>query len=196
MILSHSYRQSLSSLRAVVGTSDLSTGGQSLKVSKMIIHEQFSQSTVANDIALLRTSTDIPLFTQRQSSNQDVNSICLPSPVKQFTGSATVSGYGSKKEGGNPSTELLATDLDIQPDRSCQSQYSQFTASRMVCAGHPAGGKDTCQGDSGGPMVQKNGDSSTLVGITSFGRGCARAQTPGVYTRVSSYIDWIEKNAK
>ena len=55
------------------------------------------------------------------------------------------------------------------------------------------GGVDTCQGDSGGPLVCQNSSSSPFVveGITSFGFGCANYGYPGVYTRVSSYVDWI-----
>ncbi|XP_037947741.1 serine protease snake-like [Teleopsis dalmanni] len=54
---------------------------------------------------------------------------------------------------------------------------------------------DTCQGDSGGPLLMKlpnyNNIVPYIVGLTSFGSGCA-AGTPGVYTRISTYIDWIE----
>ena len=50
----------------------------------------------------------------------------------------------------------------------------------------------TFQGDSGGPMVMVDSNNSTvLVGIISAGYGCASAEYPGVYTRVSSYMDWI-----
>jgi len=57
-----------------------------------------------------------------------------------------------------------------------------------VCAGYEQGGVDTCQGDSGGPFVE----SGELIGITSFGEGCARPGYYGVYTRVASYEPAIE----
>ena len=67
----------------------------------------------------------------------------------------------------------------------------------MFCAGEETGGIDSCQGDSGGPLVvpnlSKTGHTTNhLAGIVSWGIGCARAGLPGVYTKVSNYIDWIE----
>ena len=61
----------------------------------------------------------------------------------------------------------------------------------MLCAGLDVGGKDTCSGDSGGPLLTANGE---LVGLTSFGVGCAQPKSPGVYSRVSSANFWIRDN--
>ena len=54
------------------------------------------------------------------------------------------------------------------------------------------GGVDTCQGDSGGPLVCPQDGKYVLQGITSWGFGCAEAELPGVYTKVSDYINWME----
>ena len=65
---------------------------------------------------------------------------------------------------------------------------------KMFCAGLSKGGKDSCQGDSGGPAVKIEKNKATLVGVVSFGDGCAEPGKPGLYTRVSNYLDWIEEN--
>ena len=49
-------------------------------------------------------------------------------------------------------------------------------------------GKDSCQGDSGGPLVSPDG---VLVGIVSWGEGCAEAGNPGVYANVGLLHDDI-----
>ena len=61
----------------------------------------------------------------------------------------------------------------------------------MMCAGYAEGGIDACQGDSGGPMICVENDQPVLRGVVSWGIGCARVGLYGVYTRTSSYIDWV-----
>ena len=64
----------------------------------------------------------------------------------------------------------------------------------MICAGYPEGGVDACQGDSGGPLLVSSGIPGLWLqtGIVSFGNGCALANNPGVYTRVSEFNDFLE----
>jgi secreted trypsin-like serine protease len=62
----------------------------------------------------------------------------------------------------------------------------------MMCAGYHDG-YVSCPGDSGGPLVWNTPDGPVLVGIVSFGEGCARKLKDGVYTRITAYRDWISK---
>ena len=62
-----------------------------------------------------------------------------------------------------------------------------------ICAGYLPGGKDTCQGDSGGPLFipGKNAESDVLVGLVSFGEGCARKNVPAGYSNIPKFSEWI-----
>jgi trypsin len=77
---------------------------------------------------------------------------------------------------------------------TCRSNYSvekYEITDRMFCAGLAQGGKDSCQGDSGGPIVSS---SKQLLGIVSFGAGCARAGKPGVYSNIGALSSFITSN--
>lgn len=76
----------------------------------------------------------------------------------------------------------------------CQQQYIATHLNildSMLCAGWVEGGRDACNGDSGGPLTDHA--STVLVGLVSWGRGCAEPNTSGVYSRVASFADWIDR---
>lgn len=97
------------------------------------------------------------------------------------------------------STDLLDVQLDLLKDESYKKVYiSLYKPAFMACSGHLRGGKGVYHGDSGGSLMSKqvrNGKiANVLVGVTSFGDGgCAREGVPGVFTKVSSYIDWMQQ---
>lgn len=102
-------------------------------------------------------------------------------------------GFGRTSESGSLSTNLMEVDLDTINERTCKAMLPPETPlflDKQICAGVPAGGRDTCTGDSGGPLLDAEG--KLQYGIVSWGIGCARPNTPGIYVRVSSYIDWIQ----
>jgi trypsin len=103
-----------------------------------------------------------------------------------------ISGWGCTSEPnilGQCSTSdvLRAAKVPIVSDSTCATDYGgDFNSDTMVCAGYPQGGTDTCNGDSGGPLESPpNGGGYRLVGVTSWGFGCAEPNAPGVYTRVA-----------
>ncbi|MFN9068718.1 MAG: trypsin-like serine protease, partial [Bdellovibrionales bacterium] len=83
--------------------------------------------------------------------------------------------------------------LPLVTQDECNRAYSNKITSDMICAGKAQGGIDTCQGDSGGPLfIRGSQGAPLLVGVTSWGEGCARPNKYGVYARVSAGFDWIQ----
>lgn len=99
---------------------------------------------------------------------------------------AAVYGWGDTSGFGDYAYALRAARVTVLEDEVCGRAYpgdadGQYRAESMVCAGDGGGGKDACQGDSGGPLVAQG----RLIGLVSWGRGCGRADSPGVYTRIA-----------
>ena len=88
---------------------------------------------------------------------------------------------------------LRKVDLPLQSAALCSSLLGNDFTGNMLCAGVQQGGLDSCQGDSGGPLVSSSGSGRVQVGVVSWGLGCALPGKPGVYTRISRYLDWIRK---
>jgi trypsin len=177
-------------------STDLDSGGVQANVVRIVKHPKWDSTTNDNDIALL--GVDSPLNVS--------NVISLIDPAEEdsltaATQEGVVSGWGAIAESGSSSRKLLYVDLPFVTRDSCNApdSYNGAITENMLCAGAEA--KDSCQGDSGGPLVVPFGPSglgkpAKLVGIVSFGEGCAREKKYGVYTRVRNYVDWIRANAK
>jgi len=183
-----------------------------VRAADFTIHPNYNRRTEANDIAVLTFSqpfagaptVTIPTAAQAASLTSGGSSV-------------TSAGWGRLSSGGsNPSTFKVA-DLTVIPDSVCGSTSGRYTvggvtyeglgssylSSSMICAGgstSTAQPIDTCQGDSGGPLVAGRGSSAVLVGVVSWGYGCAGmldgdpapyGMTPGVYTRLANYLPWL-----
>ena len=121
--------------------------------------------------------------------------VCLPPPHLDISkGYGIISGFGEMENGLN-SYELLWARIEMLKHAECLKGPNGDELTRnMICAG---GGKvDSCQGDSGGPLVVNVKGKITLAGVTSWGYGCGVTGSPGVYTKVANYIDWIEDAQK
>ncbi|XP_030839167.1 atrial natriuretic peptide-converting enzyme [Strongylocentrotus purpuratus] len=151
-------------------------------------HPNFTSTSGGDDIAVLKLVDPIPAF------SDFLRPACLATVGDEINNYRTcyIAGWGDTTEGGSISNDLQQAVVGLIPDEYCGSAYRSFRADSMICAGYQAGGVDTCQGDSGGPLMCEGEDGRWhLVGITSFGDGCARPNKPGIYTRVSQFIDFI-----
>ncbi|XP_011302033.1 trypsin-1 isoform X1 [Fopius arisanus] len=147
-----------------------------------------------NDIALLRLNDRVPL-------SNSIRPICLPSvKAKTYEGvKAIAAGWGTLKEDGKVSCVLQGVEVPVMSQAACRNTSYKPTmiSDNMLCAGYPDGKKDSCQGDSGGPLIAERDDKKyEVIGIISWGNGCARPGYPGVYARLTRYLDWVLENSK
>uniref|UniRef100_A0A8C9ZX32 Plasminogen n=1 Tax=Sander lucioperca TaxID=283035 RepID=A0A8C9ZX32_SANLU len=93
---------------------------------------------------------------------------------------------------------LKETGFPVIENKICNrlSYLNGRVKDHEMCAGNIEGGTDSCQGDSGGPLVCYSQNTYILQGVTSWGLGCANAMKPGVYARVSKFVDWIDQTIK
>lgn len=177
------------------------------QVEQIVMHDDFSRydnltasqlkssaNTNNADIALLKLKHDIHW-------NDLAWPVCFPDrDAGNFSGhDAIVIGWGKLNEKSEEfSNELQKVKLTIIDNKVCQNWFRQAGRDmpiddRIICAGFKHGGKDACHGDSGGPLLSRINGQYVVVGVVSTGIGCARPLLPGLYSRVSSYINWIER---
>ncbi|XP_059611209.1 transmembrane protease serine 9-like [Phlebotomus argentipes] len=190
-----------------VGEHDLDTDTETqhldVPVDRAIAHPEYDKEDGHSDIAIVLLKELIP-FSLR------INAVCIPTepPVltRDFEGSQPfVAGWGHTKEGGKSAAVLQELQLPVLNNNECKERYKvvkklvsekQFDDG-VFCAGKLEGGKDSCQGDSGGPLMMPILSGRAFlyyqIGIISYGIGCARAATPGVYTRIPTYSKWIQE---
>ncbi|KAM4807871.1 transmembrane protease serine 11B-like protein [Rhinophrynus dorsalis] len=168
-----------------------STSASGLKIETVISHENYVNVDSGNDIALLKLSTPIK-FTRY------IRPVCLPKTSDIFPDDAScfITGWGTLAEGGSASLILQEAEVKIIGTTLCSSSqmYGSTIGPSMICAGYVDGKIDSCQGDSGGPLVTTNSSAHWyLIGLVSFGDGCARPNKPGVYARVTYLRSWISE---
>ncbi|XP_022116699.2 uncharacterized protein LOC110994394 isoform X1 [Pieris rapae] len=161
------------------------------RVRQVVLHPRYAPRGFRNDIALLRIDP--------QALHARLRPACLPPartqpPAGQY---CTVVGWGQLYEHERvfPDT-LQEVELPVISTAECRRRTRLLPLYRvtedMFCAGYERGGRDACLGDSGGPLMCQESDRWYIYGVTSNGYGCARANRPGVYTKVSNYIEWID----
>ncbi|NXA53177.1 UROK protein, partial [Nothocercus julius] len=168
---------------------------QVFMVDNIISHPDFTDETGGNenDIALLRIRTTSG---QCAVETKYVRTVCLPERNLYLPDNTQceISGYGKQDFFDiYYAQRLMSANVNLISQRKCTREYYDNTrvTDNMVCAGDSAWQIDACKGDSGGPMVCEHNGRMTLYGIVSWGDGCAKENKPGVYTRVTRYLDWI-----
>ncbi|NXG50201.1 ACRO protein, partial [Psilopogon haemacephalus] len=191
----HCFRaRNVTKWRVVAGATDLSQLGDEAQVSlvkRLLVHQGYSSATHSSDIALLELSQPLTCGDFSQPA-------CLPAGslrVSKLT-NCYITGWGATTaKSGGPTDVLQEAKVRLINLKLCNSSrwYNGAIHSHNLCAGYRQGGIDTCQGDSGGPLVCKDrkADYFWLVGVTSWGKGCARARQPGVYTSTQHFYNWI-----
>ena len=153
-------------------------------------HPDYNSGTTQNDIAVIELDSDVPL-----DMYPHIKPACLPDAGALFPGDAIVSGWGTVASGSHLNSWLHEVDITVFSDGDCGSMNSYMTDD-MMCAGLKEGGKDACQGDSGGPLVASDPmryGAMSLIGVVSWGYGCAGVDALGIYSEVSHFNDWLSQ---
>uniref|UniRef100_A0A8C5D186 trypsin n=1 Tax=Gadus morhua TaxID=8049 RepID=A0A8C5D186_GADMO len=187
-------------IEAVLGTVSLGmeeSTEQTLQVEEAIIHENYREtpSAVENDIALLRLKG---VNGSCAEETQFVRTACMPDVTMPDGSECTISGWGATEDLKYGSDHLLDAKVLLINQEKCSSPtvYSSSVGPSMFCAGYLQGGVDSCQGDSGGPLTCEQHQVQVIYGLVSWGDQCGRANKPGVYTRVTDYLDWIKSKTQ
>ncbi|NXL61667.1 ENTK Enteropeptidase, partial [Chordeiles acutipennis] len=158
-------------------------------IDQIVINPHYMKRTKDSDIALMHL--------QHKVQYRDyIQPICLPEKNHQFLPgiNCCIAGWGNIMNEGPTSDILQEAEVPLISNEKCQQRMPEYSITEnMICAGYDIGGVDSCQGDSGGPLTFEDGNKWFLVGVTSFGHECALPKRPGVYVRVTMFVDWIKK---
>ncbi|MCT9077022.1 S1 family peptidase [Streptomyces fulvoviolaceus] len=174
-------------LKVIAGRTDLlSDQGEEIAVRDSWVNPDYDGGTNAGDFAVLT-------LTEPLSQSSVIGMAAAGDRAYEPGTRATVYGWGDVTGAGDYARGLRAARVHVLRDALCEEAYpgsadGTYLADSMLCAGERRGGRDACQGDSGGPLVARG----KLIGLVSWGSGCGRAGSPGVYTRVSDVMRTLE----
>ncbi|XP_041797887.1 complement C1r subcomponent-like [Chelmon rostratus] len=194
------------SLRIYIGLTDVTNLQSSPVLAASIhIHPEYNNPNFLdfnNDIALIKLQDPITF-------NSSIMPICLPAEGATYVTDmiGLVSGFGLAGEQLISANKLKYVHLLVVEQEMCRSAVEKLKkatdnynfpslTNNTFCAGVPEGGKDSCHGDSGSPLAVRDEGRFWAAGIVSWGADCGAPGTYGVYTKVSNYLDWINKTMK
>ncbi|NXS01943.1 NETR protein, partial [Oxylabes madagascariensis] len=170
---------------------------EEIGVQEIVVHKEYRPDSSDYDIALVRLQGPEE---QCARFSTHVLPACLPlrrERPQKTAPNCFITGWGDT--GWAYSRTLQQAAIPLLPKRVCEDRYKRRFTGRMLCAGNVQEQKrvDSCQGDSGGPlMCERPGESWVVYGVTSWGYGCGVKDSPGVYTKVSSFVPWIKNVTK
>ncbi|XP_050078327.1 trypsin-1-like [Anopheles maculipalpis] len=177
-----------SSFTVRLGSSKHASGGQVAHVARIVRHPNYRQNTTDYDYSLLELEDAVTF-------SNVIQPITLPNQDETVLDGtmAIVSGWGNTQNIAESNATLRAVNVPTINQQECDKSYERFggVTDRMLCAGYQQGEKDACQGDSGGPLVA----DGKLIGVVSWGFGCAKADYPGVFSRVAYVRDWVREKS-
>nr|XP_024649873.1 tryptase alpha/beta-1 isoform X1 [Macaca nemestrina] len=187
----------LADLRVQLREQHLYYQDQLLPVSRIIVHPQFYTVQTGADIALLELEEPVNV-------SSHVHTVTLPPASETFPPGTPcwVTGWGDVNNDVPlpPPFPLKQVKVPIMENHICDAKYHsglytgddvRIIRDDMLCAGNSR--RDTCQGDSGGPLVCKVNGTWLQAGVVSWDEGCAQPYRPGIYTRITYYLDWIHR---
>ena len=172
----------------------------------MIVNEQGQLCKSGNDVCLLKFDSSI----FESDTSNSVEAACLPQAESTHGRACWIAGWGA--------TSVWDPNQDDQPPSGTRilqeagvnlfdvyycydNTVVRPTGNGEICAGIPDqdgngisdGGVDACKGDSGGPLLCDVAGVTTLTGVVSKGKGCAREGDASIYADVFYFKSWIEQ---
>jgi secreted trypsin-like serine protease len=174
-----------SQVAILVGTQSLQSGGRRVEATTIIVHENWTRPTHDFDIALVEAGADLGGTAIAGDTADSELPAALPIRITGWGRTSMSASAGTKILQG-VSVPYVTRDVCNGP-----ASYDGAVTGNMICAGQREGGLDACQGDSGGPASAEVGGRRVLVGIVSWGQGCALRDKYGIFTRVASFAAWV-----
>lgn len=189
----HCVEDGVNGVTIVAGQTYLSSSnGQERSIIGGAIYPGYSDPSRGKDIAVLQLSSPLSL--------DGVNTRAIPLVTPELADAgytdagriASVTGWGALSNNGGFPNQLQEVDVPIVALSDANRVYGNLTSDQLAAGLLGVGGKDSCQGDSGGPLVVSGPQGEPhLAGVVSWGFDCASSRYPGMYSRVSSFYDWV-----